>query len=75
MTDIIKSNDYKVIFDEARLSASLRIQELNEAAALSAVSTVLDVLRPASTVALRESHQQILGAIRHARATKLPSAD
>ncbi len=53
-------NNYGTIFETARLNASMRIRELDEAAEYAAVQSMVQILRPA-VVASRVSPQSQVG--------------
>lgn len=58
MNDRDESEDYRTIFDAARLNASIRIQELNDAAEISALATMVQILRPAAMATPSESQKR-----------------
>ncbi len=48
------SAEYRRIFEVARLNASIRIQELDEAADHAALSMMVEILRPKSSLSVIE---------------------
>jgi hypothetical protein len=57
MNDRNEPDEYRTIFDAARLNASIRIQELDDAAEISALATMVQILRPSAIVIIGEPRQ------------------
>ncbi len=58
MKDRDESEEYRMIFDAARLNASIRIKELNDAAEISALATMVQILRPSASPTLSKLQQR-----------------